>query len=40
MSPDEGLMSRWNDVMPWTVDYGVNVVRDRMQEAVAKQRTT
>ena len=40
IGPGEGLMSRWNDVMPWTVDYGVDVVRDRMQEAVAKQRTT
>ncbi len=36
----ESLMSRWNDVMPWTVDYGVDVVRGRMQEAVGNQRTT
>jgi short-subunit dehydrogenase len=36
----ESLMSRWNDFMPWTVDYGVDFVRERMHEAVKRQRTT
>jgi short-subunit dehydrogenase len=33
------LMSRWNDFAPWTVDFGVNVMRDRMRSAIAKHRT-
>jgi NAD(P)-dependent dehydrogenase (short-subunit alcohol dehydrogenase family) len=36
----ESIMSRWNDLMPWTVDYGVDFVRERMHAAVHKQRTT
>ena len=36
----ESVMARWNDMMPAAVDYGVDVVRDRMREAVANQRTT
>jgi short-subunit dehydrogenase len=35
----ESLMSRWNDVMPWTVDYGVDLVRDQFRSAVEHQRT-
>jgi NAD(P)-dependent dehydrogenase (short-subunit alcohol dehydrogenase family) len=35
----ENLMSRWNDFMPWTVDYGVELVRERMHTAVKRQRT-
>ena len=36
----ESLVSRWNDLMPWTVDMGVDVMRERMHAAVHKQRTT
>jgi short-subunit dehydrogenase len=36
----DGLVSRWNDVLPWTVDYGLDFVRERVHEAVANQRTT
>jgi short-subunit dehydrogenase len=36
----ESLISRWNDVMPWTFDVGVDMVRDRMRDAVQRQRTT
>ncbi len=36
----ESLISRWNDVMPWTLDIGVNLVRNRMRDAVRNQRTT
>jgi NAD(P)-dependent dehydrogenase (short-subunit alcohol dehydrogenase family) len=36
----ESIMSRWNDVLPWTVDFGVDVMRERMRTAVARQRTT
>jgi NAD(P)-dependent dehydrogenase (short-subunit alcohol dehydrogenase family) len=36
----ESIMSRWNDLMPWTVDYGVDLMRERMHAAVHKQRTT
>ncbi|MNC98564.1 hypothetical protein D3C83_165730 [compost metagenome] len=35
----ESIMSRWNDLMPWSVDYGMDVMRDRMHNAVHKQRT-
>lgn len=36
----DSLMARWNDVLPWTVDYGVDMMRDRMHTAVQRQRTT
>lgn len=36
----ESIMSRWNDLMPWTVDYGVDLMRERMHSAVHRQRTT
>jgi NAD(P)-dependent dehydrogenase (short-subunit alcohol dehydrogenase family) len=36
----ESIMARWNDLLPWTVDYGMDMVRDRMHAAVHKQRTT
>ncbi len=36
----ESLLSRWNDLLPWTVDFGVDMVRDRMQTAVQNQRNT
>jgi hypothetical protein len=35
----ESIMSRWNDLMPWTVDYGVDIMRERMHAAVHRQRT-
>ena len=35
----ESIMSRWNDLMPWTVDYGMDVMREQMHTAVHKQRT-
>jgi short-subunit dehydrogenase len=35
----ESLMSRWNDFMPWTVDYGVDLVREQFRSAVRNQRT-
>ena len=36
----DSLISRWNDMLPWTVDYGVDMMRERMRTAVQKQRTT
>jgi short-subunit dehydrogenase len=36
----ESLMSRWNDLAPWTVDIGVDLLRDRVRDAVRGQRTT
>ncbi len=36
----ETLMSRWNDFAPWTVDIGVDLLRDRVRDAVKDQRTT
>jgi short-subunit dehydrogenase len=36
----DSLLSHWNDMLPWTVDYGVGIMRDRMKTAVEKQRTT
>jgi len=36
----ESLLSRWNDVMPWTFDIGVDMLRGRVQDAVRRQRTT
>ncbi|MEX2246555.1 MAG: SDR family oxidoreductase [Dehalococcoidia bacterium] len=36
----DSFMSRWNDMLPWTVDYGVDIVRERVREAVSNQRTT
>ena len=35
----ESMLSRWNDMLPWTVDLGIGAMRDRMETAVAKQRT-
>jgi NAD(P)-dependent dehydrogenase (short-subunit alcohol dehydrogenase family) len=35
----ESLLSRWNDMVPWSVDMGVGIVRERMRTAVEKQRT-
>jgi NAD(P)-dependent dehydrogenase (short-subunit alcohol dehydrogenase family) len=35
----ESIMSRWNDFFPWTVDMGVEVMRERMRTAVEHQRT-
>jgi hypothetical protein len=40
IGPADGFIARWNDMLPWTVDYGVNMMRDRMASAVKKQRTT
>jgi len=36
----ESIVSRWNDLLPWTVDYTVDIMRERMHAAVHKQRTT
>jgi len=36
----ESIMVRWNDVMPWAADYTVEMMRDRVREAVRSQRTT
>ncbi|HYM15248.1 MAG TPA: SDR family oxidoreductase [Dehalococcoidia bacterium] len=36
----ESLMSHWNDLAPWSVDVGVEMMRDRVREAVRGQRTT
>jgi len=36
----ESLLSRWNDVMPWTFDIGVDMLRGRVRDAVRRQRTT
>ncbi len=36
----ESVMSHWNDVLPWTVDYGVDLVREQFRAAVEHQRTT
>jgi NAD(P)-dependent dehydrogenase (short-subunit alcohol dehydrogenase family) len=35
----ESLLSRWNDFMPWTVDLGVDLVREQFRAAVKDQRT-
>jgi short-subunit dehydrogenase len=36
----ESLVSRWNDILPWTVDYGVDLMREQFRAAVTNQRTT
>ncbi|MDE3094846.1 MAG: SDR family oxidoreductase [Chloroflexota bacterium] len=36
----DALISRWNDLAPWTVDLGVDAVRERVHSAVANQRTS
>jgi short-subunit dehydrogenase len=36
----ESLLSRWNDVMPWTFDVGLDIMRNRVRDAVRRQRTT
>jgi len=33
------MLSRWNDVAPWSVDYGVDFMRGRVEAAVSSQRT-
>lgn len=35
----ESMLSRWNDLLPWTVDMGVGMMRERMRTAVEKQHT-
>ena len=35
----DAVLSRWNDVAPWTLDYGVDMLRGRVEAAVSKQRT-
>ena len=39
IGPADSFVSRWNDVLPWSVDYGVDLVRDRVREAASNQRT-
>jgi short-subunit dehydrogenase len=36
----ESLISRWNDILPWSMDIGVEMLRGRMEAAVQNQRTT
>jgi NAD(P)-dependent dehydrogenase (short-subunit alcohol dehydrogenase family) len=36
----ESLAARWNDLMPWTFDMTMDMMRERMHAAVHKQRTT
>ena len=36
----ESMVSRWNDIAPWTVDLGVDMVREQFRAAVKDQRTT
>jgi NAD(P)-dependent dehydrogenase (short-subunit alcohol dehydrogenase family) len=36
----ETLLSRANDWMPWTVDWGVSLMREQFHNAVRNQRTT
>jgi uncharacterized oxidoreductase len=36
----ESLLSHWNDMVPWSVDMGVGMMRERMRTAVARQHTT
>lgn len=36
----ESLMSRWNDFLPWTVDYGVDLMREPIRRAAAQHKTT
>lgn len=35
----ENLVSRWNDIMPWTGDIAADMFRNRFLDAVQKQRT-
>jgi NAD(P)-dependent dehydrogenase (short-subunit alcohol dehydrogenase family) len=35
----ESIVSKWNDLLPWTMDYTVGMMRERMHAAVHKQRT-
>jgi short-subunit dehydrogenase len=35
----ESLMSRWNDLLPWSVDVGMDMFRERIGNAVNRQRT-
>lgn len=36
----DSMVARWNDFLPWGFDYGLEMVRDRVHEAVSQQRTT
>jgi short-subunit dehydrogenase len=36
----ETMMSGVNDMMPWAVDYGVDLLREQFRSAVQHQRTT
>ncbi len=36
----ESILSRFNDVMPWAAEIGVELVRGQFRDAVANQRTT
>jgi hypothetical protein len=34
------MFANWNDLAPWAVDMGVDVMRERFHTAVQRQRTT
>jgi short-subunit dehydrogenase len=36
----ESMFANWNDLAPWAVDMGVDVMRERFHTAVQRQRTT
>ena len=36
----EWAVSRANDVMPWTVDFGVELMREQVRSAIGNQKTT
>lgn len=36
----ESMFANWNDMAPWAVDMGVDLMRDRFHSAVERQRTT
>jgi short-subunit dehydrogenase len=36
----ESMFAGWNDMAPWAVDMGVDLMRERFHRAVQRQRTT
>jgi short-subunit dehydrogenase len=36
----ESIISGWNDLAPWAVDVGIDLMRNRVMTAVGNQRTT
>jgi len=40
IGPFDAAIAHWNDLVPWAIDRGVDLMRDRVRSAVEQQRST